>query len=229
MACRTIRKRTEGLGGFEVQRSTFNDRTLNFEQHSKSASSAFTLMELMVVIGIIVGLTSAIIGVKAYVDRSSTEALIQAQISTIENALEAYKNDNGAYPPLDSLAMNGTPSSKGYINTNSFPNGPTGVKLAEGWYNSQYLYRALMNTNDTNQKQYISLPPKQIQAVPASSELASIPIILVDPLGNPFGYRPSGPVYNPNTFDLWSAGYDRISNYPTNSPSSDDMTNWKRP
>jgi general secretion pathway protein G len=58
---------------------------------------AFTLMEVLVVVAILVVLAGIGIGVFYYLD-TAKERVAQAQINSIETAVEGYKMLNGGYP-----------------------------------------------------------------------------------------------------------------------------------
>lgn len=62
------------------------------------SSSAFTLVELLVVIGIIVILIGILIPVVGAVRKASYGAKTQQIISQLSTAIEAYYQDNRAYP-----------------------------------------------------------------------------------------------------------------------------------
>jgi general secretion pathway protein G len=64
--------------------------------------NAFTLMEVLVVVAILVVLAGIGIGVFAYLD-SSKEKAAQLQIRNIETAVVNYKMDHGSFP--DSLQV----------------------------------------------------------------------------------------------------------------------------
>src|SRR5262245_34477532 len=64
--------------------------------------NAFTLMEVLVVVAILVVLAGIGIGVVYYLD-SAKDRLALVQIKNIENAVESYKTLNGVYP--DSLEI----------------------------------------------------------------------------------------------------------------------------
>jgi prepilin-type N-terminal cleavage/methylation domain-containing protein len=63
--------------------------------------SAFTLVELLVVISIIGVLAALIIPVAGAVSRQKKINTAQAEMQTIETALENYKAKYGVYPPAD--------------------------------------------------------------------------------------------------------------------------------
>jgi prepilin-type N-terminal cleavage/methylation domain-containing protein len=65
----------------------------------KCKKSAFTMVELLTVIAIIATLVAILVPALNTVRRIAKEAKQKAQITTIELALETFKNDYGDYPP----------------------------------------------------------------------------------------------------------------------------------
>ena len=65
----------------------------------KRKKSAFTLVELLIVLGIIAILVSLLIPALTMVRKMAKETQQKAQITTIELAIVAFKNDYGDYPP----------------------------------------------------------------------------------------------------------------------------------
>lgn len=171
-------------------------------------ASGFTLIELLAVMSmiiILVGITIPLIGYGTNkADESSTKTMLKA----MENALETYKADNGGYPPLDLSVLTG--------NYTNFSAGCTN----NSWTNITLVYRALSGSNGS--KSYITFKSNQLLT-------NSLGIFLKDPFGKLYGYNPKNPVANPSTFDLWSAGADGKSQYPTNlSQYTDDIGNWSK-
>ena len=141
---------------------------------------AFTLIELLAVISIILVLSGMLVVLAGYVIRQQKISQCQTQLSTIETALEAYRADQGGYPPLDASAFNMQGGGReGYL-TNYFPNGSRnaantaaetilyigdsnfiwGTSLStNGWTNSQYIYRALCKGS----KVYMTFSSNQMQ------------------------------------------------------------------
>lgn len=206
-------------------------RALSLEPRARrSAPGGFTLIELLTVIAIIVLLAGLVVGISSYANRSAVESRIKAEIKAMEAALEAYKADYGGYPPLDDEVFSQADSAKGGI-TNVFLS--VGSVLSgyahpntNGWLNIHYVWRALSGTNTP--KTYMSFLPKQLKTVTNALGGFAYTVIL-DPNGNPYGYNPIDPRANPQTFDLWSAGVDGKSAYPTNFTSAvDDLGNWQR-
>ncbi len=80
---------------------------MTFPPRTRSSSRAgFTIIELLIVIGIIVTLASigVVVGKKAFGFAAKTR--LRAQLQTIERALEAYKTDFGSFPITDAITVN---------------------------------------------------------------------------------------------------------------------------
>ena len=117
-----------------------------------------------------------------------------------------------------------------------------------GWWNSQFIVRALgggirsydnltnANFKASSDKVYYDFKSKQLQEWNTSkSPNTNVPadkgkvLILLDPMGNPYGYNPLNPIFNPETYDLWSAGTGGRSYYPDKySVSNENIGNWGR-
>ena len=72
-------------------------------------SSGFTLVELLVVIGMIVLLVAIAIPVVSRAHRAALRTTMAADLAVISNALEAYKGDFGDYPRRTVTDIAGTP------------------------------------------------------------------------------------------------------------------------
>jgi general secretion pathway protein G len=168
--------------------------------------SAFTLIELLTVLVIIMILVGIIVGASKYAQVKGGNTRAQAEIAAIETALESYKNDNGAYPPSTTTPDNTT--------------------------NSILLYNALV----AGPKQYMTFKPTEMRdgqgtfsyTIPCVPNPIPYPnltnVMIVDPFGHPYNYyNPcnAGGLTNQTTFDLWSYG-------PSGSNGlADNITNWK--
>ncbi|MGF1483666.1 MAG: prepilin-type N-terminal cleavage/methylation domain-containing protein [Opitutales bacterium] len=64
----------------------------------------FTLIEMMVVMGIIVGLAALTLGVKQYLDERAAISQTQMEVNTIAAALEDFKKTYGDYPLVGQAA-----------------------------------------------------------------------------------------------------------------------------
>jgi len=174
--------------------SSFGIRALSLR-----GEAAFTILELLVVITIIIILAGLTIATMGYVQDKAKRSRAEAEIAAISAALENYKADNGIYPrssetdALDPTA-GGNPASSASLKLYEFLSGDT-----------DYDRKA-----DT--KSYFSFKPNQLSPTDQAQKVTA----LADPFGNPYGYstmKASDPTkngYNP-TFDLWSTAGGKLS------------------
>jgi type II secretory pathway pseudopilin PulG len=164
---------------------------------------AFTIIELLVVMAIIIILGGLILATAGYVQKKGKRSRAEAEIAAISAALENYKADNGVYPsatPTNDLKANtmGDPQDQKYKDA------------------SLALYKLISGDadNDPNRtaesKSYFPFKPNQLDPTTTTQAVAFIR----DPFGLSYGYstvKSSAPGvtdgYNP-TFDLWSTGGD---------------------
>ncbi len=71
----------------------------------KRATRAFTLLELLAVIGVIAILSGIVIGVGRRASESGKVARARAELATLAAALEAYRTAHGDYPRTDDEAQ----------------------------------------------------------------------------------------------------------------------------
>src|SRR5207253_7823334 len=60
--------------------------------------NAFTLIELVVVVGLILILTGLVLSTVGYVQKKGARARAETEIAAMSAACESYKADNGVYP-----------------------------------------------------------------------------------------------------------------------------------
>jgi prepilin-type N-terminal cleavage/methylation domain-containing protein len=190
-----------------ISPSTFGIRISLF-----GASRAFTLIELIVVIAIIVVLAGLILSTMGYVQKKGARARAETEIAAMSAALESYKADNGIYP---------RDSQTDLLNSTNDGN-PAHYSTA-----CRYMYgevtgdRDFDGATDSGSKSYFTLKPASLLRADMSQPPSSSNQVtgIRDPFGNSYGYSTmmaaSGTGgYNP-TFDLWST-----SGLTTNPPGT---------
>jgi type II secretory pathway pseudopilin PulG len=175
--------------------------------------AAFTLIELMAVITIIIILAGLVISGMGFVNDRQAKAKAQVQIGMLSKALDDYKSDNGAYPATeDSL---------------------------DGKGNSDDLFKALYfdGAQDTTgvKRIYISELDPATNKQGWTTGTASASTTIKDPWGNEYRYRTAinaAGTANTNTqnpdFDLWSVGKDGETDpgSPGDKKNADDIKNF---
>jgi prepilin-type N-terminal cleavage/methylation domain-containing protein len=155
--------------------------------------SAFTIVELLIVIAIILVLAGLILATSEYVQAKGKCSRAEAEIAALSAALENYKADNGIYP-RDSVTDNLDPMTAGLSNYE-----PASLKLYE------YLSGDSDDNRTAETKVYFAFKPNQLSPADQAQPVKA----LRDPFGNPYGYSTmkasdlSKNGYN-STFDLWS-------------------------
>jgi type II secretory pathway pseudopilin PulG len=174
-----------GIRHFGI-RSTFDIRASSFRD-----GGAFTIIELLTVITIIIILAGLILATSGYVQKKGARSRAESEIAAMSAALESYKADNGIYPTDPIITEQVDPAVS-----------PTPAAA------SLYLYERLSGDSDddrvADQISYFAFKPNQLSFTDQTQHVAFIR----DPFGNTFGYStmraaggPGG--YNP-TFDFWS-------------------------
>lgn len=191
------------------------------------ASGAFTLIELVVVFGLILVLSGLILSTVGYVRKKAGRARAEGEIAAMSAALENYKSDNATYA-FDPAGSTNTLDARSNFD-------PSAAVYQNA---SLYLYKQLSGDTSANRnptgKSYMNFKPKMLLPLDGSVPVTAI----ADPFGNSYGYStaanpqanptPAGtPGFNP-TFDLWStANYTALSS-PSPAPSPQDfwIKNW---
>ena len=215
---------------------------------------AFTLVELLAVVAIIAILAGLVLGGSVYAKRKAMVSTTKAQLVTLENAIEAYKNDFGMYP-TSSLsrpstigdrhndagnggAWFGSDSMNPFDNIN-FPQWTSSfiTQTITNYFlvqNNWLLYQQLVGTGKGTNG-YYTIKPNQVISSIQNQYVASPIVLLADPYGTPWGYyycmiSPANTAQvNQATFDLWSYGQDKASFGNASDPSKlDDITNFGR-
>ncbi len=176
---------------------------------------AFTLIEMLVVMVIILILAGLILSVAGNASYKASFSRAQSEIQQMTTAMENYRVDNGTYPrdstgnTTDTLNAQGNPPGN--------PPDPSTYALV-----SKFLFKELSGFNNTaaNPKRaYVTFLPSQLTT---GSGTQTVDTYIIDPFGLSYGYSTayqaaqdtaaSGGTandgtygYNP-TFDLWSTG-----------------------
>jgi len=184
------------------------------------AADAFTIMELLVVLTIILVLAGLILATSGYVQTKGKRSRAETEIAALSAALENYKADNGSYP-ID--VANGTTNT---LDARTMVN-PTAVQYAAA---SLFLYKELsgdpIGNRAPTRKSYFPFKPTML--LPKDQTAAVIAV--ADPFGNGYGYSTANQAnsskgYNP-TFDLWSTAGTGTGSTPHPAPQDQWIKNW---
>jgi len=183
--------------------------------------NAFTLIELILVVGIIMVLAGLVLTTVGYARKKGARARAETEIAAMSAACENYKADNAVYPRdnptpgyTDALdaRQNGDPTQSIYTNA------------------SLYLFTQLSGLNQnqtpiTGARSYFSFKPQML-----SIDTNGNVIAIKDPVGNSYGYSTIQAAtadttkgYNP-TFDLWSTA--GLTTNPPGTPPDTITPQW---
>ncbi len=162
---------------------------------------AFTLVELLVVVGVLALLVGLLFPALNSIRRSQKVERTEAAIETISSALEAYRNDYGLYPPCEMVeGLNrGNRSMVVCLNARgpSWPYLPSGYLDSAGDIRDEVGEPAAPLLRDEWERPFVYFDTSAMREATAH-----------DYEGNP-GVRPvRGPTgyYNFGRFQLWSFG-----------------------
>jgi len=162
--------------------------------------TAFTLIELVLVVGIIIVLAGLVLSTVGYARKKGARARAETEMAAISAACENYKADSGVYP--SSTDTNGLDPTTGTIANYKTPSRYTYGELSGD--------RNFDGTPDTGARSYMTFKPALLLRDDMSNPPSSTnPVTAIcDPFTNSYGYstmKASGGVngFNP-TFDLWS-------------------------
>ena len=190
------------------------------------AEGGFTLIELIVVVGIILILAGLVLSTAGYARKKSARARAETEIAAMAAAIESYKADNGVYPrgpaaaiPIGTVTIPANVTDSLNARTKGDPTNTADPTYGE---TSLYLYTLLSGdsngTRSPNLKSYMVFKPNMLYPPDQSQNVQYIR----DPFGYSYGYstiQAANPGdmtkgYN-TTFDLWST-----TGLTANPPSS---------
>src|SRR5205814_2917702 len=145
---------------------------LAWRSHSSFSYRAFTIIELVVVLGLIIVLTGLILSTVGYARKRGARARAETEIAAMSAACENYKADNGAYPrgPASAITIGTvTVPANATDNLNARTRGNP-ADTADPTYGetSLYLYTLLIGDTDghrspnSNVKSYMAFKPNML-------------------------------------------------------------------
>jgi prepilin-type N-terminal cleavage/methylation domain-containing protein len=165
-------------------------------------SRAFTLIELMVVIAVILILAGLVLSISGYAMDKGKRSRAETEIAAMSAAMESYKADNGIYP---AHSVSTGQAHALYQALTGDGNDAIGGSTAS------------TGTPGSSNRSYMSLKPAMVTPNPPGNSAR-----VVDAWRYDYGYLSPG-TNNP-TFDLWSTGT------PNGSSQNTDQTkfikNW---
>ena len=186
---------------------------------SLTARSAFTLIELIVVVTIITILAGLVLSTAGYARKKGARARAETEIAAMSAACENYKADNAIYP-RDNTTNQYTDTLDARQNFDA--------TQAVYQHASFYLYTQLSGDSTGNRsptgKSYMAFKPNTLLPPGGTGTVTAI----ADPFGNSYGYSTANQAdpnkgYNP-TFDLWSTA--GLAPSPTPSPPATQQNLW---
>lgn len=189
------------------------------KNQSRRHPAAFTLIELMAVITIIVILAGMVVGGLGYVNEKQAREKAKLQIALLSKAIEEYKMDMGAYPGSTAAFGGATATAAG----GDFSQVLYNALFKEGF---DYTNPSIPPSNWTKAtKIYLpELDPRDNKQGWVNPTTAAIPpanLKIIDPWGGNYRYRTGTNTQNPD-FDLWSFGKDGLSSTSTTATGLTD-------
>src|SRR5438477_2045050 len=120
----------------------------------KHRYNAFTLIELVVVFGLILVLTGLVLSTVGYARKKGARARAETEIAAMSAALESYKSDNAIYPQ-DSNTTN-------ILNSTNDGNPADYATACRYMYGELTGDRDFDGSTDSGSKSYITLKPTSL-------------------------------------------------------------------
>ena len=197
-------------------------------------SNAFTLIEILSVIVIIMVIAGITVPVVSSARTSAKKGVTSAQIAQLELALKQFESDFGVFPP-DTYTTADTAISVGGISIPLDDDVGTGTKCLVFFLGSKFTFSSASFNNIYGP--YIEFKKSQLTGtgvdfaddVPGSITIEGVNgtrevYQYKDPFGEYYIYDSSSPANNRSSFDIYSYGADTTDD--AGDPASDDITNW---
>ena len=184
------------------------------------AAGAFTIVELLIVIAIILVLAGLTLATSGYIQTKSKRSRAEAEIAALSTALENYKADNGIYATDTANGTTNTLDARTMFN-------PSASQYSTA---SFFLYKELSGDLNGSRvatgKSYFPFKPTMLLPKDQTQPV----IAIADPFGYCYGYSTANQSsstkgYNP-TFDLWSTAGTGVGSTPNPTPHERWIKNW---
>ncbi len=212
---------------------------MNKTHKRKLSLDAFTLLELLVVIVIMMFLAGITVPIISSIQTNAKKGVTSAQISQLGIALKQFESDFGVFPP-DSYTTSDTAITLGGVTIPLDDDLNTGSKCLIFFLGSKFIFTSTSFTATFGP--YIEFKRSQIEVVSSVAFTNTGSDIAIegvngttnvyrykDPFGSDYIYdsvydSPPPPNYNRTSFDIYSSGPDKADN--GGESTSDDLTNW---
>lgn len=192
----------------------------------RRGKAAFTLIEILVVMAIIVILAGLVVGGSGFVKEKQKRTAAQLQIEILSRAIGEYKLEMGTFPgtaedtPVDGDKVTNELYTALFYDGYDRAQNPEAEQTANSTKSTK-IYLADLDPTSTKQKWFD----------PTSGEVPAT-LVIKDPWKNEYRYRKGVNAINPD-FDLWSCGPDGKTNTretPEDRKAkilADDVSNFK--
>ena len=185
----------------------------------KSHLASFTLIELLTVIAIIVILASLVLYAASGVMSKAARSRATTEIQAYGTALEAYKNDNGIYPPTgnNALPLTTTNGTTTYASTDGSVSGGAYQQSAQTLYSALSGKTNYLDTPVAGITSYFNFKINEVgnsSTAAGTGPGATTSTYVRDPWNYSYGYS-TGDIVGTTTnapyngygfYDLWTTG-----------------------
>ncbi len=190
-------------------------------RHRAFRAPAFTLIELMVVIAIILVLASMTIGGLGWYKRKAAVGKTTVLMSSIGQALEAYRLENGFLPQ-----GTGDDDSTAQVYIALYGDG----ELVYDPASDQVTVKTQPDGKpDSGATIHLDMLNPELSGSRRNVRSSAGKYIIIDAWARPFRYESPGEMNPEDDFDLWSLGPDGKGGGTSGEPKErrDDITNYK--